>query len=149
MNINKVRIGEIDEADFMSEVLESKLPVIVAFVAPWSQACQSISPVLDNIAQAYAVRVRTVRINVDDYPTLTAWYQIRSIPTLLCFVQGKVCFRIVGMASKKAILSELEPFLPNVQIVLIGAFTPQGANRKGPPKLTLLPGVEDKKSKRD
>jgi thioredoxin 1 len=132
MNIKQIEIGEIDEADFMSEVLQSKLPVIVAFVAPWNKPCQSISPVLDNIARAYAVRVRIVSINVDDYPTLTAWYQIRSVPTLLCFVHGKVCFRIVGAATKEAILSELEPFLPNVQIVLVGAFTPQNSKRKGP-----------------
>jgi len=55
-----------------------------------------------------------VKLNADDHPDLGAWYDIQSIPTLLCFVNGKVCFRIVGTASKEAILTKLEPLLPSV-----------------------------------
>lgn len=57
MNIDIVEIEEIDEADFLSEVMESKVPVIVAFLAPWRQLCDNISPVLNDIAQSYGVRV--------------------------------------------------------------------------------------------
>jgi thioredoxin 1 len=114
VKINRVKIVEINEADFSSDVLGSKQAILVAFLAPWSESCHIISPVLERIARVCIGKLRVVKINADDYPTLAAWYQIRSIPTLLFFVNGKFCIRIIGTASKEAILSKLEPFLPNV-----------------------------------
>lgn len=113
MNAEKLQNVEIGEANFESEVLKSKQPVLVAFSAPWSQPCRIIKSVLDEVATACAGRVRFLKVNVDDHPDLGIWYDIQSIPTLLCFVSGKVCVRIVGTASKEAILSKLEPFLPS------------------------------------
>jgi thioredoxin-like negative regulator of GroEL len=84
--------------------------VLVAFLAPSSQ----ISPVLDEVALACAGRAKVVRINTGDFPDLDMWYEIQSVPTLLCLNHGEVCARIVGTASKEAILSKLEPFLPGV-----------------------------------
>jgi thioredoxin 1 len=113
MNATKAQIVEIGETNFESEVLRSKEPVMVAFSAPWSRPCHIIRLVVDEVASACAGRVKVLRVNVDDHPDLGAWYDIQSIPTLLCFVSGKVCVRIVGTASKEAILSKLEPFLPS------------------------------------
>ena len=112
MNADITQKTEIGETNFESEVLKSKQPVIVAFSAPWSQPCRIIRSVLDEVATACAGRLKVLRVNVDDHPDLGAWYDIQSIPTLLCFVSGKVCVRIVGTASKEAILSKLKPFLP-------------------------------------
>ena len=112
MNAEQTQNTEIGETNFESEVLKSKQPVIVAFSAPWSQACRVIRSVLDEVATACSGKAKFLRVNVDDHPDLGIWYDIQSIPTLLCFVSGKECVRIVGTASKEAILSKLEPFLP-------------------------------------
>jgi thioredoxin 1 len=114
MNADKAQLVEIDETNFTAEVLRSKQPVMVAFSAPWSRPCHVLGPVLDEVTAACAGRVKVVKLNADDHPDLGAWYDIQSIPTLLCFVNGKVCFRIVGTASKEAILTKLEPLLPSV-----------------------------------
>jgi len=112
MSTGKTQIAEIDEKSFGSEVLGwSKQPVMVVFVAPWSRACRTIKSVLEEVALACGESAKVVKINADDFPTLGARYGIHSIPTLLCFVNGEVRAEIVGTASKKAILSALEPFL--------------------------------------
>lgn len=113
MNAEKPQNVEIGEANFESEVLKSKQPVVVAFSAPWSHPCRIIKSVLDEVATECAGRVRFLKVNADDHPDLGIWYDIQFIPTLLCFVSGKVCVRIVGTASKEAIISKLEPFLPS------------------------------------
>ena len=111
MNARKAQNAELGEANFESEVLKSTQPVMVAFAAPWSQPCRIIRSVLDDVAAACAGKMRFLKVNVDDHPDLGVWYDIGSIPTVLCFVNGKVCVRIVGTASKEVILSKLEPFL--------------------------------------
>lgn len=110
MNADNAQTVEIDETNFKSEVLRSEQPVMVAFSAPWSRPCQVFRAVLDDVAAACVGRVKVVKINVDDHPDLGVWYEIQSIPTLLCFVNGKVCVRIIGTASKEAILAKLKPF---------------------------------------
>ena len=112
MNTNpdndKTPTVEAGEANFESEVLRSKQPVIVAFWAPWSRPCQVLRPVLDEVTAACAGSVKVVRVNADDNPGLGVGYQIQSIPTLLYFVDGNERARIVGTASKEAILSKLK-----------------------------------------
>lgn len=105
-------VSRIGGTDFDREVLRSKQPVVVAFWAPWSQPCRIMRPVHDEVAIANAGRVKVLSINVDDHPDVGIWYDIQAIPTLLCFVSGKVCFRIVGTASKEAILSMLDRLPP-------------------------------------
>ena len=114
MNTDNTQNVEIGEKDFESVVLMSERPVVVVFMAPWSQACRIIGPVLDEVMSACAGKVKFLKVNADDHPDLGILYDIESIPALLCFVSGKVCVRIVGTASKEAILSKLEPFLSRV-----------------------------------
>jgi thioredoxin 1 len=116
MKINKTQIVEINQTNFNAEVLESTQPVMAAFLAPWSRPCRIISPVLNEVALASAGTLKIVRINADNFPDLGIWYDIRSIPTLLCFVRGEVRARVVGTASKEAILSKVEPFLSQTNI---------------------------------
>jgi thioredoxin 1 len=111
MNTNKANENEIGEANFGAEVLESKLPVVVAFLAPWSRPCQIIQPVLDEVAAACAGGARVLRVNADAHPTLGMWYEVQSIPTVFCFVNGKVRLRIVGTTSAEALLSKLRPLV--------------------------------------
>ena len=114
MKINKAQIVEIDQTNFNTKVLGSEEPVMVAFLAPWSQPCRIFGPVLEEVAAACAKTLKVVRLNADSFPDLGVWYNIHSIPTLLCFVNGEVRVRIVGTASKEAILSKLEPLLRRV-----------------------------------
>jgi len=109
-NENEVGIVEVAEANFNAEVLQSKRPVLVAFLAPWSRPCQVLRPVLDEVVTACAGSVKVAWVNTADNPNLSIWYRIQSIPTLLYFVDGRPRARVVGTASKEGILSQLKPF---------------------------------------
>ena len=112
MNSNEieVQIVEIGEANFFSEVVQSKLPVLVGFLAPRSQPFQVLRPVLDEVVAACAGRVKVAWVNADNNPHLSMWYRIQSTPTLLYFVDARPRARVVGTASKEGILSQLKPF---------------------------------------
>lgn len=98
----------VPAANFKAEVLESKQPVLVEFWAPWSRPCQVFDAVLLELATALAGKVKVVKVNADDSLDLSLWYDIQSVPTLLCFAEGNPCLRIVGTASKEAILAKLK-----------------------------------------
>ena len=106
-NPNNGPIIEIDDANFESEVLRWKQPVLVAFSAAWSRPCQILDSVLEEAASECVGHVKVVRINADNHPDLSLVWRIQSIPTLLYFVDGSLRARIVGTASKEAILSKL------------------------------------------
>ena len=118
MKPNSPHIREIGEKEFKLEVLGSGQPVLVAFLAPWSRPCQKIRSTLKQVAAACGERLRLAIVNVDDYPDLGVWYDIQSIPTVLCFVGESERARIVGTASLRAVMSKLEP--------VIGARKPAG-----------------------
>jgi thioredoxin 1 len=105
---NKAPMVEAGEASFESEVLRSEAPVLVAFWAPWSRPCHILEAVLDEVARACGGRVKLVKIDADDNPDLSLWYEIQSIPTLLYFVDGRPRARLVGTASKEAIMAKLQ-----------------------------------------
>lgn len=107
------QIIEVGDANFESEVLKSKQPVVVAFGAPWSQPCQIFVAVLKEVAALRANRVKVVKINADDNPDFSLTYEVQSIPTLLYFWNGNLLGRTVGTASKEAILSKLEALFRN------------------------------------
>ena len=107
----KTSIVEVGEASFRSVVLESKKPVLVAFWAPWSRPCKIFGAVLDEIVTTCAESMKIVKINADDNPDLSMSFEIQSIPTLLYFVNGALRTRVVGTASKEAILSKLQSVL--------------------------------------
>jgi thioredoxin 1 len=100
--------AEVGEANFQTEVLKSSQPVLVAFWAPWSRPCQILHSVLTEVASACAGRVKVVQVNADNNPDLSLLYEIQSIPTLLYFVDGNARARIVGTASKEAIIAKLQ-----------------------------------------
>ena len=99
---------EVGEADFEPEVLQSKQPVVAAFLAPWSRPCQTVETVLADVSAACAGMVKVIKVNADDNPNLGFWYEIQSIPTLLYFVGGNIRAKVVGTVSKEAILSQLK-----------------------------------------
>ncbi len=96
----------VGENNFADEVLRSKIPVLAAFLAPWSRPCQIIRPALNAAVSACAGQVKFVEIDADDHPGLGAEYDVRSIPALLFFVGGNPRDRIIGTASTEAILAK-------------------------------------------
>ena len=104
MNLNET----ITQAAFQAEVLKSKQPVLVVFGAPWSRPCQVLDPILQELALDLDGNVKVVKVNADDSLDLSLCYDIQSVPTLLCFVEGKLHLRIVGTATKDAILARLK-----------------------------------------
>ena|SRR5689334_4819397 len=99
---------EVTEQNFEEDVLKSAQPVLVEFLAPWSRPCQVLDSVVSEIAAALVGKAKAVRINADNSLGLSLWYDIQSVPTLLCFIAGQPRLRIVGAASKKAILAQLK-----------------------------------------
>jgi len=109
LNIQNDALPLIAAEDFKAEVWESNQPVLVEFWAPWSRPCQVFDSVLRELASACAGKVKVVKVNADDSLDLSLWYDIQSVPTLLYFVRGNPCLRIVGTATKEAILAKLNP----------------------------------------
>ncbi|MBT1018110.1 thioredoxin [Canibacter sp. lx-72] len=99
----------VTEADFKSEVLESELPVLVDFWAPWCGPCRALGPVIDEITGELEGKVRVVKVNVDENPNLSAEYKITSIPALKVIKGGSVA-REIASGSKEHLLNELSEY---------------------------------------
>jgi thioredoxin 1 len=98
----------LTEQNFAQEVLNSPAPILVDFWAEWCGPCKMIGPVLDELADEYAGRVRIGKINVDEHQPLAAQYGVRAIPTLLIFKQGQVAEQIVGAKRKPELKASLD-----------------------------------------
>ncbi|MBN2460968.1 MAG: thioredoxin [Candidatus Cloacimonetes bacterium] len=96
----------INTENFTSEVLQSDIPVLVDLWAPWCGPCKAISPVVEEIAAEYQGRLKVVKVNIDESPSLAANYKVMSIPTLLIFHQGEVKQQITGLVPKDKIISK-------------------------------------------
>jgi thioredoxin 1 len=107
-NQDKTSAVEVGEMNFETEVLKSQQPVLVVFWAPWSRPCQILRPVFEEVAAACAGKVKIVKVNADDNPGLGVGYEIQFIPAVLYFAGGCERARIIGTASKEAILSKLK-----------------------------------------
>lgn len=91
---------ELTDGNFDTEVLQSASPVLVDFWAPWCGPCRQIAPLIDQLGQQYAGKVKVGKVNIDDNPEVTNQYGIQSIPTLMVFRGGEVTERFVGMPPK-------------------------------------------------
>jgi len=100
----------LSDRSFKAEVLESSLPTLVDFWAPWCGPCRAVGPIVEQLASEHADSVKVAKLNVDECPGVTAAYRVESIPTLMIFKDGRVVDRIVGIQSK----AELERALDRV-----------------------------------
>jgi thioredoxin 1 len=98
----------VTDASFAKDVLQSKLPVLVDFWAPWCGPCHMIAPTIEKMAQKYAGRLKVAKLNVDENPQTAARYQAMSIPMLILFKGGQVINRLVGAQPPHAIESLIQ-----------------------------------------
>ncbi|MGB3138633.1 MAG: thioredoxin [Nodosilinea sp.] len=104
-------VASITQDTFQSEVLQSDVPVLVDFWAPWCGPCRMVSSVVNEVAQQYAGQLKVVKVNTDEQPDLASHYGIRSIPTLIVFMGGEQMEQVVGAVSKTMLTKAVEPFL--------------------------------------
>jgi thioredoxin 1 len=101
----------VTDASFKDDVLESKMPVLVDFWAPWCGPCRMVGPVVEEIADQYEGKIKVVKLNTDENPQIAAQYGIRSIPTLMVFKDGQRVDMVVGAVPKTTLANTLEKYL--------------------------------------
>ncbi|GAB4495294.1 MAG: thioredoxin [Anaerolineales bacterium] len=101
----------VGEGNFVEEVLNSPLPILVDFTATWCGPCKMLAPIVEQLAVEWQGKVRIVQLDVDDNPGLAAEYQVMGVPTLMLFVGGKPRHRMTGYKPKDKVQKEFAAHL--------------------------------------
>ena len=101
----------VTEDTFESEVIKSKVPVLVDFTAVWCGPCKMLSPVIAELAQDWEGKVNIYKMDVDTNPETPQKYSVMGVPSLILFKDGEIAARITGFRPKKQLISTFEPFL--------------------------------------
>ena len=101
----------VNDAEFEKTVIQSDVPVIVDFWAPWCTPCKMIAPVLETIAQEYDGKLIVAKVNTDENPKWAMRYGVQGIPTLLFISKGKAVSQQVGLAPATLLRNKVEAFL--------------------------------------
>jgi thioredoxin 1 len=101
---------DVNESNWDSEVLNSEVPVLVDFWAPWCGPCRALGPTVDALAQELAGKLKVVKLNTDEAGSVATRYNVMGLPTLVVFKGGRVVDQFGGQP-KQRILARLEPIL--------------------------------------
>jgi thioredoxin 1 len=104
-------VSEVTDSNFQAEVLESDVPVLVDFWAPWCGPCRMVAPVVEEIAKERGEALKVVKLNTDENQETAIAYNVMSIPTLILFRHGQAAKTVIGAYPKKRLEAELEPAL--------------------------------------
>jgi thioredoxin 1 len=92
---------QLTDGNFSQEVLQSSIPVLVDFWAPWCGPCRALAPTIEEISKEYEGKVKVCKLNTDESPETAGGFGINSIPTVLIFKNGQVVDRLIGVNPKK------------------------------------------------
>lgn len=104
----------VTDTEFQEKVLDSQLPVVVDFWAPWCGPCRMIAPVLEEVAEDYEDKIVIAKVNTDENPQWAMDFGVQGIPTLLFIVNGEVIDQQVGASSAPALKARVSEFIDGV-----------------------------------
>ena len=102
---------EFTDGNFQTEAMESDVPVLVDFWAPWCGPCRMIAPLIDELASDYGGKLKAVKLNTDESPGIATEYGIRSIPTVMIFKGGQKLDTVIGAVPKSTLTNTIDKYM--------------------------------------
>lgn len=104
-------VVEVSDSSFDTEVLQSTIPVLLDFWAPWCPPCKAIAPVIEQLAGEYNGKLKVAKMNVDENPRTPTQYKVQGIPKLIFFKGGQVVEQLVGARPKEELVDAIKKII--------------------------------------